>query len=237
MMKTGVSEVTPKAGRSAGFSLLELLIALAITLVVLTLASTLLAASFRVSSRENARTDALADTRRALTTMSREIANAGYRLPSAAAIPTNGIAATSNATSIRVLTNNAAGTPDALTSPNEDVIFQLATDAAGNRFIVRHDVNGPAATRTSVVANRIDAFNVRYFDRQVTYTTAAPCNINVTTAGVTDSTDITRSRFVVLSVCTNLPQVGTPNSPGFQPAGRVQLTSNVTLRNSDLGNY
>lgn len=226
-----------KASPTAGFSLLELLIATAITLVILTLASTLLAASFRISTRENARTDALADTRRALRTMSREIAAAGYRLPLSASIPANGIAASSNATSIRVLANIDAGTPNAVASANEDVIYQLTTDAAGNRFIVRHDVNGPAATKTGIIANRIDALNIRYFDRQVTYTTAAPCNINVTTAGVTDSADITKSKFVVISVCTNLPQVGTPNTQGYQPATRVQLTSNVTLRNADLINY
>jgi len=223
--------------KSAGFSLLELLIAMTITLVVLTLASTLLAASFRVSSRENARTDALADTRRALLAISREIAGAGYRLPNSAGMPTNGVAASSNATSVRVLTNTDAGTPNAVSSSNEDVLYQLTTDSAGNRFIIRHDVNGPAATRTGVVANRIDALNIRYFDRQVTYTTAAPCNINVTTAGVTDSTDITRSRFVVLSVCANLPQLGTPGASGYQPPTRIQLTSNVTLRNADLDNY
>ena len=226
-----------KAGRDAGFSLIELLIAMGITLVVLTLAGTLLASSVRISARENARTDALADTRRALNAMSREIASAGYRLPAAAGIPFNGIAASSGATTIRLVSNTDAGTPRAVSSPNEDIIYELATDAAGNRFIVRHDVNGPAATRTSVVANRIDALNVRYFDQRVAYTTAAPCNVNVTTAGAADSADITRAKFVVLSVCTQLPQIGTPGSPGYQPPTRVQLTSNVALRNADLINY
>jgi prepilin-type N-terminal cleavage/methylation domain-containing protein len=224
-------------GPHSGFSLLELIIAMAISLVVLTLACTLVAASFGISTRENARTEALADTRRAMTTMSREISSAGYKLPTSAGIPSNGIAAGSNATSIRLLSNTDASTPNAVSSRSEDVIYQLAANGAGGSLIVRHDVNGPAATRTSAVANPIDGLNIRYFDRQVRYTTAAPCNINVATPGVTDSADVTKAKFVVLSVCTNLPRVGSPGSPGYQPATRVQLTSNVTLRNADLINY
>jgi len=53
-----------------GFSLLELLIAMAITMALMTAATTLLANALRVRSRENQKSDALADTQRALTSMS-----------------------------------------------------------------------------------------------------------------------------------------------------------------------
>src|SRR5256886_8919090 len=76
-----------ESSTQSGFSLLELIIGMAITLVVVTIASTLLASSFAIRGRENQRSSAIADAQRALNTMSREIANAGYGLS------TNGIVA------------------------------------------------------------------------------------------------------------------------------------------------
>src|SRR2546421_11425408 len=86
-----------KPSRQSGFSLLELVIGMAITLVIVMIASTLLASSFAIRGRENQRSAAIADAQRALNTMSREIANAGYGLS------TNGIVAgDSGLTQIRV---------------------------------------------------------------------------------------------------------------------------------------
>src|SRR5437660_12448847 len=89
------SDTKPVA--QSGFSLLELMIGMAITLVIVTIGSTLLASSFAIRGRENQRSAAIADAQRALNTMSREIANAGYGLS------TNGIVAgDSGLTQIRV---------------------------------------------------------------------------------------------------------------------------------------
>jgi prepilin-type N-terminal cleavage/methylation domain-containing protein len=84
-----------------GFSLVELMIAMAVTLVVAGLASSLLASALNSKTRDDRRSDAIADARRALNIMSREIANAGAGLPdglqytpaggAAADVPTNGI--------------------------------------------------------------------------------------------------------------------------------------------------
>ena len=71
-----------RSNNQAGFSLLEVLIAMGITITIMALASTLLAASFRVRSREDRKSDAIADVQRALNIMTREISNAGLKLPS-----------------------------------------------------------------------------------------------------------------------------------------------------------
>ena len=70
-----------RSKNQAGFSLLEVLIAMGITITIMALATTLLAASFRVRSREDRKSDAVADVQRALNIMTREIANAGLKLP------------------------------------------------------------------------------------------------------------------------------------------------------------
>ncbi|HEX6729750.1 MAG TPA: prepilin-type N-terminal cleavage/methylation domain-containing protein, partial [Pyrinomonadaceae bacterium] len=77
-----------RKSRTAGFSLLELLIAMAITMTLMTAAATLLASALRMRSRENQKSDALADTQRALNIMSREIANAGFNLTNNGIVPT-----------------------------------------------------------------------------------------------------------------------------------------------------
>ena len=70
-----------RSNNQAGFSLLEVLIAMGITITIMTLATTLLAASFRIRSREDRKSDAVADVQRALNIMTREIANAGLKVP------------------------------------------------------------------------------------------------------------------------------------------------------------
>jgi hypothetical protein len=41
----------------------------------------------------------------------------------------------------------------------------------------------------------------------------------------------------VISVCVELPARGALGSAGYQPASRVQLVSDVYLRNADVANY
>jgi Tfp pilus assembly protein PilW len=222
--------------RAEGFSLFELFFAMTITLVLLGLASVLLASSFKFRTRENQRTEALADSQRGLNLITREIANSGYGLTD------NGIVgADTGLTSIRVRANLNASenetTSDRATDKDEDVKFLLYTDS-GNSYIVRLDVN--IAAQEMVLANRVDSLNFRYYPDKVYYTTGL-CDItNVVDASGNTVSEVTQksdAKYVVISVCVTLPAVGTPGSDGYQPPSRVQFVSDAALRNSDLVNY
>src|SRR3989440_5283209 len=170
-----------KPSRQSGFSLLELVIGMAITLVIVTIASTLLASSFAIRGRENQRSAAIADAQRALNTMSREIANAGYGLS------TNGIVAgDSGLTQIRVRSDlNLNG---ATNTSLEDLKYVLVNDANGS-FIVRMDLQ-PTQT-TGLIANRIDGLKIRYYDERVTYTIGNGVITNVLNSGGTAQAQVT----------------------------------------------
>jgi prepilin-type N-terminal cleavage/methylation domain-containing protein len=227
-----------KAERSteSGFSIIELLITLLIMLVVTSIASQLVVSSFRIRGREDKRSEALADARRALNAMTHEIASAGYKLPAGLGLPANGIvAASSDANRIRVVTNTGTANTAAVSELNEDVMYQLTNDAAGNSFVTRYDLNAPAASQASIIGNRIDNLTIHYYDQVVRYTTVAPCDINA--GGAAESADRTRSTYVVLSICVTLPAVGVPGSEGYEVASRVQMTSDVFLRNATPNSY
>jgi len=226
---------TPQVG-SEGFSLLELVVAMGITILLAGLASMLLAGSFSTRARENQRTEALADTQRGLNLMTREIANSGYGLTD------NGlVAADSGLSSIRVRSNlNAASgeTTSASTSDrDEDVKYLLFTES-GNSYIVRLDVN--SAAQEMVLANRVDALKFRYYADKVTYQ-ASDCDItNVRDSYGNPVGEValkSGARYVVLSICVNLPAVSSPGAPGYQPSSSVQLVSDIALRNSQLYDY
>jgi Tfp pilus assembly protein PilW len=222
----------------AGFSLIELIISMGLTLFVMAAAFSLLAAAFGVRTREDDRTDALSDARRAMHVMTREIASAGFNLPDSATLPPNGIvAAQSGPTSVRVLSNHGGANAALPVDEGEDILYNFATDpATGRQIILRHDYNNTGPQQTSLVVDDVTSLVIRYFDRRVDYV-ADDCDVNVTTAGVTDSADITRAKYVVVTICVNLPQVGQPGSDSYKPPSRVQLTSDVTLRNAGLNNY
>ncbi|HVG30635.1 MAG TPA: hypothetical protein VM864_13085 [Pyrinomonadaceae bacterium] len=240
---------TKKRSRGdAGFSLMELVIALGLTVLVMGVSTALLASAVRVRAREDRRSDAIADARRALNTMTREIASAGYELPST--IAGNGIvAADSDTTSIRVISNSdrfstaAGSTPDEPASQDEDVVYRWISDPANNQsYIVRYDVNS-ALSGTTVLANRIDSFIIRYYDQRVTYQ-AGTCQQGINTATVRNAGGVLQAEvapslatYVVVAVCVDLPQVGTPGSPGFQPASQTQIISDVQLRNAAATSY
>lgn len=214
-----------------GFSLIELVIAMAITLTVLGLAGSLLAGSFNVRARENQKTDALADAQRALNIMSREIANTGFGLAN------NGIVeADSNISAIRIRSNlnafDGQTTSNSISDRNEDVKYSLYT-AGSDSYIVRLDIG--TQNQTTVLANRVDNLNIRYFPARVNYTaTSNNCDISATSPEVTLKSD---TKYVVISVCVELPARGAPGSAGYQPISRVQLVSDVYLRNADIANY
>lgn len=213
-----------------GFSLIELLIAMTTALTLLGLTGSFLASSFNVRARENQKTDALADTQRALNIMTREIANTGFGLSN------NGIvAADSNDTAIRVRANlnafDGQASSNSISDRNEDVKYSLYT-AGGDSYIVRLDIG--TQNQTTVLANRVDSLKIRYYPSKVNYTLSGNCDITTTTPEVTSKSDTT---YIVISVCVELTARGAPGSPGYQPASRVQLVSDVYLRNADVINY
>lgn len=240
-----------RSNNQDGFSLLEVLIAMGITITIMGLATTLLAASFRVRSREDRKSDAVADVQRALNIMTREIANAGLKLPSGlSAVSSNGVVADdSDSESIRIV-SNLNGMPDPangyaedadVEDADEDLKFLMYVDAAlGQRYIVRYERNG--ANQTTVLANRIDSLIFRYYDEKVTYDTTIRtdngtqiCDItNVKDAAGNAKSEVSpgAAKFIVIAVGVTLPAVGSPNTDGYQPASQVQLTSDVVLRNS-----
>jgi type II secretory pathway pseudopilin PulG len=227
----------------AGFSLLELVVAMGITILLMGLASALLAGSFSMRARENQKTEALADAQRGLNLMTREIANSGYGLTD------NGlVAADSGLTSIRVRANlNATSgetTSNSTTDRDEDIKYLLWSDPDNvNSFIVRVDVNSSA--QEMILANRVDSMKLRYYADKVTYDTG---NCDVNNGDITNVRDQygnpagevalkAAAKYIVLSICVNLPAVSSPGAPGYQPSSSVHLVSDVALRNSQLYNY
>lgn len=249
-MKGHMQADRKRASAEAGFSLFELIVAMTITLVILGLASQLIAGAFWVRKREDNKSDAIADTQNALNIMSREIANAGSNLPANLSLPTNGIVhADSGTDNIRIVSNPNGN--DNVRDSDEDVIYRLYTDNSttpAQRYIVRYNVNAAA---TTVLANRIDALSISYYDQKVEYqTTAGTCGINnvtkssydaasgtVVKTAATESTDRSQARYVVIAVCVTLQQAGTPGGTDYRGDWQVQLTSDVTLRNANLSYY
>ena len=219
----------------AGFSLVELLISMSLTLMIAGIASTLVAQSFHLRAREDTRADAIADAQRALNIVARELANSGFGLVD------NGIVASdTGTTSIRCRANlnaytlDGAGTPVAgsttVSESDEDIRYSMYNDTAANRhYLVRYDVIlGAPDPRlgTTVLANRIDSFQLNYFDANGT-----ELNVASTPASVSNAWKIR------ITIGVNLPAEGAPNSPGYQPPSTVQLVSDVVLRNASQLTY
>jgi type II secretory pathway pseudopilin PulG len=234
----------PKDNRAAGFSLIELVIAMTVTLVVMGIASTLIARAFNVRRREDQRTDALADVQRALNTMSHEIANSGFNLTTNGIVDSDSQVDVNGNGTIRVRANlnkfdssvsQAArdGIGVAGQDAGEDLKF-FVTPTATTTYLVRYDAY--ATTDRTVLANRIDSFRVQYYDRRVTYTTGtceAPLsNVQNSSGAAQAQVTPSQARYVVLAICVQLDASGTPGSPGYQPASRVLLVSDVALRNA-----
>lgn len=210
-----------------GFSLIELLIAMTVTIVIAGIASTLVAQSFRMRSREDARSDAIADGQRALNIVSREIANSGFGLIDNGLVPED-----TSRTSIRfranlnAYTRDAAGQPvataDEVTDPDEDIKYMMYNDTAANRhYLVRFDVTVGGRDGTTVLANRLDDFQIEYFD-------SAGNVLDV----VADPMNCALAWKVRITVGVVLPAEGEPGSPGYQPESTINLISDVVLRNA-----
>jgi prepilin-type N-terminal cleavage/methylation domain-containing protein len=222
--------------RTAGFSLLELLIAMAITMTLMTAAATLLASALRMRSRENQKSDALADTQRALNIMSREIANAGFNLTNNGLVPTE-----SGLSRIRIRANlNKFDFDNPLLddedrsnvqNEHEDITYFL-NEAEKTMYLVRHDLHGTGST---VLANRIDSLKIHYFDEKVTYT-APPGGDDITNVSAGEVLPA-NAKYVVIVIAVTLDAVGSEGTAGYQPPYSVLLCSDVMLRNSELWSY
>jgi len=239
---------TRPLNHQSGFSLFELIIAMLITITIMGLSSSLLAGSFHVRSREDRKSDAIADVQRALNIMTREIGNAGMKLPSGLPyVSSNGVVAgDSDSTSIRIV-SNLNGMPDSangyyedsdVIDTDEDVKFLMYVDATrGQRYIVRYEKNSTG--QTTVLANRVDSLVFRYYDEKVTYDTTVDSDGNCDITNVVNAAGVAKSevspgsaKFVVIAVGVSLPAVGTVDSSGYQPPTQVHLTSDIVLRNS-----
>lgn len=195
-----------RAVGEAGFSLLELLIAMTVTLLMMTAASTLLTSSVGTRARENRRSDALADAQRALSIMTREIANSGFGLSN------NGIVGTdATATKIRIRAN-VNNTNNTINDQDEDItfIYQPLPVAA----IVRFD--SVTGNRT-VLANSINNFTLTYRDAAGNSTDAAG---NPIQPGLAER--------ITIDVTVNV------GAPAGQPPTQVRMMSDVALRNAPL---
>ncbi len=200
-----------------GFSLLELLIAMAITLVIMSGASTLLATSFRIRSRENARTDSIADVQRGLNIMAREVAIGGYGFdPSGNGLVTGDC----DDSSLRVRSNlnRYSNGSTTIESANEDVKYLIDT-TNGQNYLVRFD-RFATGSQATVLANRVDNLDIIYW---------GPANTALDVSA--DPSQVVNAVGVRITVSVDLLAVGTPGSPGYQPATTMELSSDVTLRN------
>lgn len=226
-----------------GFSLIELIMAMTLTLVVLGISSTLLANAFAVRTRSNDNVDALADAERALNILSREIAQAGFNLTDNGLVDGDSVTDGNGNSTIRVRANlNKFNTANSDTARNgigvqgedsgEDVKYFIFP-TANTTLLARYDpfaTGGPAST---VLANRLDSLRIHYFAGRVTYNTAG-CDITGASAGEVLPSAAT---YLVIAVCVRQTAVSTPGSPGYQPAQNTLLTSDVTLRNTNLNRY
>ena len=219
-----------KLNSQSGFSLIELVIAMSVTIVIATIASTLVAQSFRMRAREDARSDAIADAQRALNIVSREIANSGFGLVDNGIVPGD-----TGPGSIRFRANLNAYTVEAdgtavegagfVQDRDEDVKYTMYNDDAANRhYLVRYDaILGKEDQRegTTVLANRLDSFQLQYFDSSNT-------ELDV----VANPLAVASAWKVRITVGVILPAEGQPNSPGYQPQSTIDLVSDVVLRNA-----
>ena len=221
----------------AGFSLIELIIGMTITLGIVAISGALLAGSFNIRRRENKRTEAVAAAQHALNYISRDIANAGFGLRK------NGIVnEDSDASSIRIRANLDAfsGTSGAgsLAQADEDVEYFLhKTDSDPDSTrgeLMRYDVN---LQQSRLLVANVDNFEIYYFAQKVNYTLDPAGGIVVTTPGVTEVDDQSNTTYIVMTLLFTLDAVGSPGSPGYQPATQVQLATDVALRNRNLTNF
>jgi len=104
------------------------------------------------------------------------------------------------------------------------VLFRSDDDAENRHYLVRYDAILGASNPhdgTTVLANRLDTFQLQYFD-------ANGAELNVTA----DPNSVINAWKVRITVGVILPAQGLPGQPGYQPQSTVPLVSDVVLRNA-----
>lgn len=219
-----------KLNSQSGFSLIELVIAMSVTIVIATIASTLVAQSFRMRAREDSRSDAIADAHRALNIVSREIANSGFGLVDNGIVPGDtGVGSIRFRANLNAYTRDDAGNPvsgaNAVVDRDEDVKYTMYNDDDANRhYLVRYDaILGAVDQRegTTVLANRLDSFQLQYFD-----STGVELDVANSPSAVINAWKVR------ITVGVILPAEGQFGSPGYQPQSTINLVSDVVLRNA-----
>lgn len=200
-----------KKSKSAGFSIVELMVAMTIMLALLALISGIFARSLGTRQFESSRTDALTSSQAALNVISREVANSGYGISENDAA-SNGLVLT-DCTNKRIHIRANVDNDNLTTSePGEDVTYFY--DAA-TESIVRYDPND--VPQISGVVNRISDVTFQYFD--YTGSSSTP-----SLAKTTPTSDTGRVR---INVTVKLEDV-----QGYPTDQKVTFTSDITLRNS-----
>jgi prepilin-type N-terminal cleavage/methylation domain-containing protein len=198
----------------AGFSLLELMVALGVTLVVMTVAGRILAMSLKVRTRENQRAEAIADAQRSLQLMTRDISNAGLGLSTNGLIDDDPNEDTFGELRVRSNLNAFTETTPDTADTDEDVVYSLIANGTVDppqSLITRQDLNTGQITQ---IANRIDALQFTFLK-----------------ADGTAAASVAAAEKVRITVTVLLQAVGTAGMEGYQPATRMQLVSEATLRN------
>jgi hypothetical protein len=156
--------------------------------------------------------------------VSREIANSGFGLVDNGIVPgdtdNKSIRIRANLNAYRFETFNHE-----VNDPDEDIKYLMYNDDAENRhYLVRLDAviaQTDLAKATTVLANRLDSFDLKYFDA-----TGAEINVAASPGSVANAWKVR------LTVGVILPEEGTKGSPGYQPPTTIQLVSDVALRNA-----
>ena len=199
--------------KTAGFSLLELIIAITVMLILLGIVSTLFARALNIRSRESRRTDALTSAQAALNVISREIANAGYGLQN------NGLVASDSSDKRVRLRSNLDNSNSCVTERGEDITYFFDEI---NQSIVRYERYAATPcgtdflTETSVVVNGISKVSFKYYD----YIGSSSTPIDQTVPTV-------NTGRIRVNVTVELENVR--DQPDNQ---EVKFTSDITLRNS-----
>ena len=108
---------------------------------------------------------------------------------------------------------------------DEDVKYTMYNDDLANRhYLVRYDaILGAVDQRegTTVLANRLDSFQLQYFN-----STGAELDV------AADPSAVINAWKVRVTVGVRLPAQGIPGSPGYQPESSINLVSDIVLRNA-----
>lgn len=197
--------------KSAGFSIIELMVAMTIMLVLLALISGIFARSLSSRQFESSRTDALTSSQAALNVISREVANSGYGLREADGSASNGLVL-ADCTKKRIHVRANVDNSDLTTSePGEDVTYFFDEETES---IVRYDPND--IPQVSGIVNRVSEVTFEYFD--YTGSNSTPTKRDTPTSN---------TGRVRINVTVFLEDV-----QGQVKDQKVTFTSDITLRNS-----